>query len=90
MRKLLQRKRVLRWKRRERLLKEKATVLEKERDYILVYDHHTEVGTATILFTGKGGYTGTRKIDFKITPHNIEYTYAVINDVVYQNKTNAY
>lgn len=161
------------------ILKEKATVLEKERDYILVYDHHTEVGTASVTIIGRGKYIGTRKIDFKITgtalskatvaglpasvryvgddfvlggyqlylkatktapqvdlvegkdytlsyrnntavndgggrkqptvvitlkgnfsgkieksfaitPHNIEYTYAVINDVIYQNKTNAY
>ena len=36
-------------------------------DYIVTYQNNTEVGTATVIFTGKGGYTGSVKKTYKIT-----------------------
>lgn len=42
------------------------TLIEGE-DYETVYQKNTEVGTATVIYTGIGGYTGTVKKTFKIT-----------------------
>ena len=36
-------------------------------DYTVTYQNNTEVGTATVIFTGKGGYTGSVKKTYKIT-----------------------
>ncbi len=36
-------------------------------DYTVTYQNNTEVGTATVIFTGMGGYTGTIKKTYKIT-----------------------
>ena len=41
--------------------------LTKDTDYEVEYQNNNGVGTATILITGKGGYTGTLKKTFKIT-----------------------
>lgn len=35
-------------------------------DYELSYDKNTQVGTATITVTGKGNFTGTKELTFKI------------------------
>ena len=40
--------------------------LEKNKDYTVRYSNNKLVGTATITITGKGNYTGTIKIEFKI------------------------
>ena len=38
-------------------------------DYeIIAYYNNTKVGTATAVFRGKGEYSGTKKVTFKITP----------------------
>ncbi|MBR5579053.1 MAG: hypothetical protein IKW28_08675, partial [Lachnospiraceae bacterium] len=39
----------------------------EDKDYIVSYSNNIEVGKATVIFTGKGGYTGTVKKTFKIT-----------------------
>lgn len=40
--------------------------LVQGRDYTLLYSSNTAPGTATIVITGKGDYTGTKKITFAI------------------------
>ena len=45
--------------------------LSKETDYQVSYANNTNVGTATIIFTGINGYTGTLKKTYKITPYDI-------------------
>lgn len=40
--------------------------LEKGRDYTCTYKNNKDAGTATITFTGMGGYSGTTKKTFKI------------------------
>lgn len=40
--------------------------LVKDTDYTLSYSNNTNVGTATITATGKGNFTGTKIITFKI------------------------
>lgn len=51
--------------------------LTKDVHYTVEYQEEKNVGTVTILFKGKesGGYTGTKKYTFRITP-------ASINDIV--------
>jgi len=39
--------------------------------YSVEYQKNTDAGTATVLVTGKNGYTGTVKKTFKITPYDI-------------------
>lgn len=43
----------------------------KRGDYTVTYVNNINVGTATIIFTGKNGYTGTLKKTFKITSRDI-------------------
>lgn len=45
--------------------------LVPDEDYTVKYMNNTKVGTATILFTGKGAYTGTLKKTFKISAYDI-------------------
>ena len=45
--------------------------LTKGEDYELTYSKNKNAGTATITITGKGSYTGTKKIIFKIKKRNI-------------------
>lgn len=40
-------------------------------DYTVEYSNNVEKGTATVLFTGQGHYTGTLKKTFKITAFNL-------------------
>ncbi len=46
----------------------KLKTLKKGTDYTLTYKSNKKVGTATIVVKGKGKYTGTRKVTFKILP----------------------
>ncbi len=41
--------------------------LTEDVDYTVEYQNNTQAGTATVIFTGKGGYTGTVKKTYKIT-----------------------
>lgn len=41
--------------------------LVENQDYTISYLNNTKVGTATVIYTGIGGYTGTIKRTFKIT-----------------------
>lgn len=46
--------------------------LEKNIDYTVSYENNVNAGTATIVYTGIGGYTGTKREKFKIAPYNLE------------------
>ncbi len=45
----------------------KNTPLVKGTDYTVSYTDHTEIGTAKVVLTGIGKYTGTKKVSFRIT-----------------------
>lgn len=45
-----------------------STVLTEGTDYDVVYSDNVDAGTATVTIIGKGGYFGTKKATFKITP----------------------
>ena len=49
------------------------TVLELNRDYTLSYKNNSDCGTATIIATGKGYYTGKAKSTFVIAPRNMSH-----------------
>ncbi len=42
--------------------------LKKNTDYTVSYKDNKKIGTATVTIKGKGKYTGTRKVTFKIKP----------------------
>lgn len=48
-----------------------TTPLIENEDYKVSYSANHKVGTATIIFTGINGYTGTLKKTYKITAYNI-------------------
>ncbi|MDE7269861.1 MAG: InlB B-repeat-containing protein, partial [Acetatifactor sp.] len=48
-----------------------GTPLEKDKDYTCSYKKNVDAGTATVTFTGMGGYSGTTKKTFKIESENI-------------------
>ena len=45
----------------------KGTTLVKDTDYTVAYENNTNFGTATVTVTGKGSYTGSKKVTFSIT-----------------------
>ena len=52
-------------------VKDGSKTLVNNKDYALSYSNNTNIGTATITITGKGNYSGTRKIAFKIIPKTV-------------------
>ncbi len=59
-----------------------GTLLEEGRDYTVSYKNNDKAGSATITFTGKGGYSGTLSKSFRINkafvtrhPFEIEDSY---------------
>ena len=46
--------------------------LIKGTDYTVFYEKNIEPGTATVIFTGKGGYTGSVSKSFKILPQDLD------------------
>ena len=50
------------------VVKDGSMVLKNGTDYTLSYTSNKNVGTATVIITGKGNYTGTIKKTFKINP----------------------
>ena len=52
------------------------TALKKDTDYTLKYANNVKVGAATVTVTGKGDYTGTKKLTFKINPKGASVTKA--------------
>ena len=56
--------------------------LVKDTDYTVTYsDDHTNIGTVTVIYTGKGKYYGTIKKTFKITGYNMT---SMKNDVPFK------
>ena len=56
-----------------------GATLTKDTDYTVSYKDNKNIGTATITVTGKGNFTGTKKITFKITPKKVTLSKAVNN-----------
>ena len=52
-----------------------SKTLVKGTDYTVSYSNNTEAGTATVKITGKGDYTGTKSVTFKI----VKYTWKQID-----------
>ncbi len=48
--------------------------LVKGTDYTVSYKNNTKIGTATVTITGKGDYTGTKTLTFKIVPKKVKLT----------------
>ncbi len=46
-------------------------VLTRETDYTVAYTKETNAGTATVIVTGTGGYSGKVKKTFKIAPYDL-------------------
>ncbi len=53
----------------EPAIKDGKTLLEKDKNYTFSYESNSAVGTAAVIITGipKGGYSGTKRVTFKIT-----------------------
>ena len=54
-------------------------------DYSVAYNNNVNVGTATATVTGKGAYTGSQKVTFKVTAASIAN--ATVTGVVAKNYT---
>ena len=46
--------------------------LTEDTDYTITYSKNVNAGTATVMITGKGGYTGSVKKTFKIKPYDVK------------------
>lgn len=57
------------------------TAIAKGTDYTVRYTNNSKMGTATITLTGKGNYTGTKKIQFAIVSKTIQECYFKIGGV---------
>ncbi len=53
------------------VLKYNGEKLIKGTDYTAAYKNNIKIGTAKILITGKGNYTGTKEITFRIIPKGV-------------------
>lgn len=60
-------------------------ILSEGRDYEVSYSNNTSVGTATIVITGMGSYSGEKRVSFKIvgTPLSKAKVYNLPKSVVY-------
>jgi len=52
----------------EPVIKFGSLTLKKDTDYTLSYSNNINVGTATLTITGKGNYSDTKTVNFKIVP----------------------
>ena len=53
------------------VLKYGKTTLTENVDYTVKYLNNTQIGTATVVLTGIGEYSGTKKVNFTVTGRNI-------------------
>ena len=58
-------------------VKDSKTKLKNNTDYTLKYSSNKNVGTAKLVITGKGSYTGSKTISFKINPKKTKVTRVV-------------
>ena len=56
----------------EVIVKDKDTTLTKGVDYTISYTNNINAGTAKVIITGKGVYTGSKEISFEIKKAQIE------------------
>lgn len=49
-------------------IKDGSYKLKKGTDYTITYKNNKNIGTATAVIKGKGNYTGTKEVTFKIVP----------------------
>ena len=56
-----------------------GSVLVKDTDYELSYENNSDAGTASVIVTGKGNYSGSVTVPFQITKASIRN--AVISDI---------
>ena len=49
-----------------------GVTLTRNTDYTVLYKNNKKIGTATIVITGKGEYTGTAETIFKINPKKVK------------------
>ena len=57
-------------------------VLTEGTDYTLDYRNNVNAGTASVIITGKGNYTGSRTISFTITSRSISNTAITLSESV--------
>ncbi len=50
-----------------------GTTLKRGTDYTLSYKNYTKVGTATIVISGKGNFTGTKSVTYRIVKPSVRY-----------------
>ncbi|MBQ1391363.1 MAG: leucine-rich repeat protein, partial [Firmicutes bacterium] len=50
----------------------KTVTLKAGTDYTVTYKNNTKAGTATVVITGKGSFTGSKTASFKINPANVK------------------
>ena len=72
-----------------RLLNEEPVILEENVDYTLSYTKNINAGTATVILTGKGGYTGKKKVTFKIDKIMLTEDFVTISDSAVYTKNGA-
>ncbi len=68
-------------------LKVNGRTLEEGRDYTASWSGNVNAGTASLVLTGKGNYTGTKETAFTIRPVSLsDYSIPSIDDVTYTGK----
>ena len=68
-------------------LKVNGLTLEEGRDYTASWSGNVNAGTASLVLTGKGNYTGTKETAFTIRPVSLsDYSIPSIDDVTYTGK----
>lgn len=66
------------------VLKHDGITLEKGTDYTVSYENNVNIGTATVVVTGKGNYHGSKELTFKIGARSLnEATISGVSDVIY-------
>lgn len=65
-------------------VKYKSKTLKLDKDYGILYLNNKNVGTAKVIITGKGGYTGTITKTFNITPCPIKNLTITLDKTSYE------
>ncbi len=65
------------------IVMDSLTTLASGIDYTVSYSNNTEVGTAAVMITGEGNYTGTAIENFTISPKDVTALNVAISDYVY-------
>ena len=65
------------------VLKDEDIILHEGVDYVVSYENNINVGTAKVIITGIGSYSGTIEKEFEITPKNVTPTLTLSDTVFY-------